>query len=233
MTACPYQAHQQGYLNAPPSLGKQCASIEISMELWWRFCIKEKGFSSTTHQDSVLGHWSTHDHVGGYAWNSAWIHHTSITFARVKESINNNYFDTAHLYDKKLILMGTEVYPVFCMYFIKYPIASWTVDDDFFYTIYTFYVTSQTFVFRDTNSFYKVWYFFYQVLHVFFIRFFKIFTILMYLCPNQNRQVSHTTLIWYVVIRRVNTSSYRIKAIKYSRPHNLTTSLILIGFCRS
>lgn len=125
------------YLNAPPSLGKQCASIEISMELWWRFCIKEKGFSSTTHQDSVLGHWSTHDHVGGYAWNSAWIHHTSITFARVKESINNNYFDTAHLYDKKLILMGTEVYPVFCMYFIKYPIASWTVDDDFFlYNLY-------------------------------------------------------------------------------------------------
>lgn len=130
MTACPYQAHQQGYLNAPPSLGKQCASIEISMELWWRFCIKEKGFSSTTHQDSVLGYWSTHDHVGGYAWNSAWIYR--ITFARVKKSINNNYFDTAHLYDKKLILMGTEVYPVFCMYFIKYPIASWTVDDDFF-----------------------------------------------------------------------------------------------------
>lgn len=152
------------------------SSAHLSKFLWNYddvFASKKKGFSSTTHQDSVLGHWSTHDHVGGYAWNSAWIHHTSITFARVKESINNNYFDTAHLYDKKLILMGTEVYPVFCMYFIKYPIASWTVHDDFFYTIYTFYVTSQTFVFRDTNSFYKVWYFFYQVLHVFFIRFFK------------------------------------------------------------
>lgn len=111
------------------------SSAHLSKFLWNYddvFASKKKGFSSTTHQDSVLGHWSTHDHVGGYAWNSAWIHHTSITFARVKESINNNYFDTAHLYDKKLILMGTEVYPVFCMYFIKYPIASWTVDDDFF-----------------------------------------------------------------------------------------------------
>lgn len=152
------------------------SSAHLSKFLWNYddvFASKKKGFSSTTHQDSVLGHWSTHDHVGGYAWNSAWIHHTSITFARVKESINNNYFDTAHLYDKKLILMGTEVYPVFCMYFIKYPIASWTVDDDFFIQFILFMSQVKRLYSGTRTLFTKYDILFYQVLHVFFIRFFK------------------------------------------------------------
>lgn len=152
------------------------SSAHLSKFLWNYddvFASKKKGFSSTTHQDSVLGHWSTHNHVGGYAWNSAWIHHTSITFARVKESINNNYFDTAHLYDKKLILMGTEVYPVFCMYFIKYPIASWTVDDDFFIQFILFMSQVKRLYSGTRTLFTKYDIFFYQVLHVFFIRFFK------------------------------------------------------------
>lgn len=73
----------------------------------------------SSHEDSVLCYCSGHDHDGGYAQDSAGIHH--ITFAGVIEAIDNNPFGTAHLYDNQLMLYGNV--PNICMD-LKYPIGS-------------------------------------------------------------------------------------------------------------
>lgn len=107
---------------------------------------------------------SCHDHDGGYAQDCEGIHH--ITFAGVIEAIDNNPLVQYISKKTSLCSTGTKMYPIYiCMYGVEVFNRKWIKLICFFSNQILFYVTSQTLVFRDTNSFYKVW-FFYVVLHV-------------------------------------------------------------------